>query len=87
MWVERGRRFREWKTNPHGEKFFISVAGMGNKFRTNSQNIAESFSVGESSVFAVEGEQLKTTNNHMLELAVMVMTREGTRKVYAIKQV
>lgn len=87
IWIERGRKFREWKDNPKGDKFFISIAGLGNKLKTNSQPIAESFSIGESSVFSVDGSELKTSNSRMLELSVVVMTREGTRRVYAIKQV
>lgn len=87
MWVERGRKFKGWKANPEGEKFFVSVAAFGNKFRTNSQPIAENFTIGENSIFGVEGEHLKTSNSQMIELAVVIMTREGSRRIFSIKQV
>jgi hypothetical protein len=40
VWVEKGRNFKTWNTNPQSEKFFISLAAFGQKFKTNSKSIA-----------------------------------------------
>lgn len=46
MWVEKGRKFKNWMNNPAGEKFFISIAGFGQKFKTTSKLLSENFTVG-----------------------------------------
>lgn len=46
MWIERGRKFNNWGSLEGNEKFYISVAAFGQRFRTNSRPTAENFTIG-----------------------------------------
>jgi len=46
VWVEKGRKFKNWVNNAAGDKFFISIAGFGQKFKTTSKLLSENFTIG-----------------------------------------
>lgn len=65
VWVERGRKFKSLMKNST-DRFFISLAGFGQKRNTNSIPVAENFTLAEQFVFSVENSALKTDHSKPL---------------------
>lgn len=51
VYIERGRKFKGWQNGRPGDKFYISVAGFGQKGTTNSKAVSENFNIGEQFTF------------------------------------